>query len=130
MYRFYRIFKEQNINLDIKVNFPKRIYQIFSISVTTGDEAEINNLKIQMKEYIKWSLARFDQSLLTEAKLLDSKFGGTKFSSPLYVSDKTTTLDKINKDKAIIIIIASIILGLIIGSIIALIRNSINIRYN
>ncbi|EPJ48860.1 MAG: hypothetical protein OFPI_27320 [Osedax symbiont Rs2] len=122
-------FEEKNIYLDITIDFPKRISGIFEISVITEDKAKISNLKVQIVEYIKWSLARFDQSLITEANLLNSSFSENKLSTPLYISGEPIRLDETIKSKVILIITLSILLGFIIGSIISLVKNAIQTRY-
>ena len=119
------------MGLDFKINFPNKISGTFEISISTTSQAEIENLKFQMIEYVQWSLTRFNQGLLAEAKLLNSNLEENTISAPLYISQVSSSNIVVKKkSKTKMMIILSVLLGLIIGSIIVLIRNTIKARYS
>lgn len=122
--------KENKMGLDFKITFPGRISDIFEISTTTHNKTEIENLKNETKKYIEWSIKRFDQSLLQEAKLLNSNFHGGNLSAPFYISQMDQEIIVINKSNTKLVTLLTILLGLVMGSIVALIRNAIRTHYS
>jgi len=116
--------------LNLNIIFPKKMSNTFEILTTTYSQTEIANLKTQTLKYIEWSLKRFDQNLIKEAKLLNGNFQSDYLSAPFYVSEVTHNLTVIDKSKSKLIIVLSILLGLITGTIIALTRNAIKTRYS
>jgi len=64
-----------------------------------------------------------------EAKLLNRNFQVSNLSASFHISEMKDSLIVIDKPKTKSIIIASIVLGLIIGTITVLIRKLIKTRY-
>ena len=101
---------ENKMGMDFEISFPARISGTFKISTSTTSQAEIEGLKLQMVEYIRWSLARFDQVLLEEAKLLNGNSQDINLPVPFYISEVRDNLIVMKKPKAKLIIALSILL--------------------